>query len=109
MADKALSEEVERLQKFHQERISSCSKDDKKDSIQLNTPKNAQTASEKLSSGSSKRIKRKRSREIGTDREGIVMPSCSGQDDAIAGESAKDLSKGTVSCGSFVYSRLVCL
>ncbi|XP_031254295.1 uncharacterized protein LOC116112274 [Pistacia vera] len=104
--NKALSEEVERLQKFYQERISSCSKDDKNDNMQLNTPKGAQTVSGKLPTGSSKRMKRKRSSEIRTEREGTVMPSCSGQDDAIAGESMKDLSKETVSSGGFVYDRL---
>ncbi|KAJ0020800.1 hypothetical protein Pint_30975 [Pistacia integerrima] len=104
--NKALSEEVERLRKFYQERISSCLKDDKNDNMQLTTPKGAQTVSGKWPTGSYKRMKRKRSSEIRTEREGTVMPSCSGQDDAIAGESMKDLSKETVSSGAFVYDQL---
>ncbi|XP_044505281.1 uncharacterized protein LOC123225407 [Mangifera indica] len=104
--NKALSEEVERLQKFNQERISSCLKDDKNDYMQLNTPEGAQIAPVKLPMSSSKRMTRKRSREIRTERESTIMPSSGGQDGAIAGESEKDLSKETVSSGAFVYDQL---
>lgn len=76
--------------------------------MQLNTPEGAQIAPVKLPMSSSKRMTRKRSREIRTERESTIMPSSGGQDGAIAGESAKDLSKETVSSGAFVYDQLVC-
>ena len=96
MADKVLSQEVERLQKLHQETISSCSKDVENDNILHNTPEGAQTTSGKLSSVTAKRMTRKQRRESEANQEGMVMVGDSGRDDAIAIESAKDSSKETV-------------
>ncbi|KAH7560680.1 hypothetical protein JRO89_XS10G0070000 [Xanthoceras sorbifolium] len=107
MADEALSQEVERLQKVHQEAISSRSKDGRNDNMLLNTPEGAQTTSGKLSSVSAKGMTRKRRRDSEAEREGMVMASDSGRDDAIAVESAKDSSKETVSIGS-AYDQRVC-
>ncbi|TXG73249.1 hypothetical protein EZV62_001828 [Acer yangbiense] len=94
--NKVLSQEVERLQKLHQETISSCSKDVENDNMLLNTPEGAQTTSGKLSSVSAKRMTRTRRRESEGKREGMVMVGDSGRDDAFAVESAKDSSKETV-------------
>ncbi|KAH7560682.1 hypothetical protein JRO89_XS10G0070600 [Xanthoceras sorbifolium] len=107
MADEALSQEVERLQKVHQEAISSRSKDGRNDNMLLNTPEGAQTTSGKLSSVSAKGMTRKRRRDSEAEREGMVMASDSGRDGAIAVESAKDSSKETVSTGS-AYDQRVC-
>lgn len=107
MSDKALSEEVERLQKLLQERASSYSKDDNNDNMQLNTPEGAQTTSGNQSNEKT----RKRRRKIGIESESecIITPSSLGQDDSIAGQSAKVLSKESVSCGVLLNDQLVCL
>lgn len=109
IADKALSEEVERLQKLLQEGISTCSKDGKNDNMQLNSPEGAPTTSRSQSSGKSKGMRRKRSREFEAGSEVVVTPGCSGQDKDTAGEAAKDISKETVSNGTLAYDQLVCL
>ncbi|KAL5766405.1 hypothetical protein ACOSP7_017022 [Xanthoceras sorbifolium] len=106
--NEALSQEVERLQKVHQEAISSRSKDGRNDNMLLNTPEGAQTTSGKLSSVSAKGMTRKRRRDSEAEREGMVMASDSGRDDAIAVESAKDSSKETVSTGSAYDQRPEC-
>ncbi|KAJ4724357.1 TITAN9 family protein [Melia azedarach] len=104
--NKALSEEVERLQKLLQEGISTCSKDGKNDNMQLNSPEGAPTTSRSQSSGKSKGMRRKRSREFEAGSEVVVTPGCSGQDKDTAGEAAKDISKETVSNGTLAYDQL---
>lgn len=107
LSDKALSEEVETLQKLLQEGTASSSKDDNNDNMQLYTPEGAQPTS----GNQSKEKTRKRRRKFGSESESecMITASSRGQDDAIEGQSAKDLSKENVSWGALLNEQLVCL
>lgn len=102
--NKALSEEVETLQKLLQEGTASSSKDDNNDNMQLYTPEGAQPTS----GNQSKEKTRKRRRKFGSESESecMITASSRGQDDAIEGQSAKDLSKENVSWGALLNEQL---
>ncbi|XP_038683409.1 uncharacterized protein LOC119983753 [Tripterygium wilfordii] len=122
--NKMLSEEVERLQMLNQEGLSSSSKGANTDNAQLSASCGTQVVSGKASSGSSRRMTKKRSWESGVETDipngpskrktishtgaefkGLVMPVSSGVDDAIVRETAEGLSKKTLFSGALAYDQ----
>lgn len=120
VADKMLYEEVERLQNQLQEGLSCSSKDGKNDGMQLSMLETAQVTSKELSSGSMRRVTRKRSQEARAEMEKNMVTHGSGSlDEAVAREpaehspngreSAKRISKGTVFSGDISNDQQVFL
>lgn len=102
MADKALTEEVERLRKLEQEGIFSCSRHNKTDNEQLSTPHEAQTESEELCGRTHKRKRHSRS-----ETEDMIIPCGNGHDTTMLGEPSKDLHKEAVSSGALLNNQQV--
>lgn len=96
MADKALAEELEKLQKLQQEGILGSIKNGANVNAQLNTPGGAQVISE-VSNSSSRIMTRKRRRISGSVS----------QDDAMQREAAKNLYKETVYSNAVVNGQQV--
>lgn len=100
MADKILSEELERLQNLQQEGMSGSYKN--KD-IQLNTPEGAKGGSRDVTNSESRKKTRKRGRHSQVDSQGILTPPTTGQ----VRESVKVLSKDTMCSGDLIIIQQV--
>lgn len=89
MADKVLSEEVERLQKLQQEQILSSSKHRRTDSGRLSTSSGDQTASREIYGSSPRRHKSRK--HSGSQKESTVALCGVDQDDIFQREPANNL------------------
>lgn len=108
MADKVLSEEVERLQKLKHEGHLGSSKLRVTDNEQLSTPDDAQIESRELSDISTRSRNRKRIRHSGSDTD-VDTPQGRGYDTAMQRESAKDSRMEAVTSGAFFNNQQVYL
>ena len=105
MADKALSEEVTRLQNLHQGHV----KGGKRDNIPTVSPGSAPVASEKVSGSSTRMMTRKRCRESAAETENnIVTPGSANHSVAMVSKLTEDLSEKALSCEVFAHVQLVC-
>ena len=106
MADKALYEEVTRLQNLHQE---GHVKGVKRDNIPMVSPGSAQVASEKVSGSSTRMMTRKRSRKSAAETENnIVTPGSANHNVAMVSALSEDLSEKALSREVLAHVQLVC-
>lgn len=108
MADKVLSEEIERLQKLQNEGHLGSSKLRVTDNEQLSTPGDAQIESRELSDISTTCRNRKRSRHSGSDTD-VDTTQGLAYDPAMQRESAKDSHMEAVTSGAFANNQQVYL